>query len=256
MNPVRHLKELGQSPWLDYIQRGMLQDGTFARMMEEDGICGVTSNPTILAKAIAHEEYGEVIRRLKARCDTTSGLYEALVLEDIRLAADLLMPVYQESQRLDGYVSLEVSPELAWDTEETVSEAHRLWMAIDRPNSMIKVPATRPGLEAIRRLTALGININATLIFSPVRYAEVAQAWREGLWEREQQGLSLEGITSVASFFVSRQASLRSRERFWDIRVPKIDSIFDNSLVPRTSWSPGVPPQHRKLVAATHRSPI
>ena len=140
--------------------------------------------------------------RLKARCDTTTGLYEALVLEDIRLAADLLMPVYLESRRLNGYVSLEVSPELAWDTEATVSEAHRLWMAIDRPNSMIKVPATCPGLEAIRRLTALGININATLIFSPVRYAEVAQAWREGLWEREQQGLSLEGITSVASFFV------------------------------------------------------
>ena len=208
MNPVRRLRELGQSPWLDYIQRGMLLDGTFARMMDEDGICGVTSNPTILAKAIAHEEYAGIVRRLKSRSRNTLELYEALVLEDIRLAADLLLPVYQASRQLDGYVSLEVSPELAWDTEATVNEAHRLWMAIDRPNSMIKVPATRPGLEAIRRLTALGLNINATLIFSPERYAEVAQAWREGLWEREQQGLSIEGIASVASFFVSRIETL------------------------------------------------
>jgi len=211
MNPVKKLGELGQSPWLDYLQRGILLDGTLARMMREDNICGVTSNPTILSKAIAHQEYLALIRQLRGTSRSTLELYEALVLDDIRMAADALFPVHEASKGLDGHVSLEVSPDLAWDAEATVVEAQRLWQAIQRPNTMIKIPATRAGLEALRRLTALGLNINATLIFSPKRYTEVAQAWREGLWEREQQGLSITGITSVASFFVSRIETLADR---------------------------------------------
>ncbi len=212
MNPLLQLKQLGQSPWLDYIQRGMLLDGEFRRLLEEDGICGVTSNPTILAKAVLeHDDYRDAIARLRPRCADVTSLYEALVLEDIRMAADQLLPVYRASNRLDGYVSLEVSPDLAWDTQTTIHEAKRLWAAIDRPNAMIKVPATPAGLDAIRELTARGLNINATLIFSPRRYEEVATAWYQGMAERHSRGESVGHVASVASFFVSRIETLADR---------------------------------------------
>ncbi len=209
MNPLLQLKELGQSPWLDYIQRDLLTDGGLQRLIDEDGIAGVTSNPAIFAKAVTeHDDYDAVIAAARARGDRVEALYEQLVLDDIRAAADLLAPVHRDSGGRDGHVSLEVSPELAHDSATTVVEARRLWAAIDRPNAMIKVPATREGLAAIRELTALGININATLIFSPARYQEVAEAWGEGIAERQSAGLPVAGIASVASFFVSRIETL------------------------------------------------
>ncbi len=205
MNPVRRLKEFGQSPWLDDLRRGLFSGGRFERLMEEDGICGITSNPTILARAIVDsDEYREVVARLGSRFCKPEERYEALVFEEIRLAADRLMPAYRESDRLDGYVSLEISPHLAYDADLSIREAKRLWRAIDRPNLMIKIPATEPGLKAIRQLTICGINVNATLLFSPVRYVQVAEAWREGMAERVARGLPVEGKASVASFFVSR----------------------------------------------------
>ncbi len=205
MNPVCQLKRFGQSPWLDDLRRGMFTGGMFRRLMAEDGICGVTSNPAILANAILEsDDYGEAIAMLRARYREAERRYEALVVEDIRLAADALRPVYQQSRWVDGYVSLEVSPDLAYDAEASVREAERLWRAVGRPNLMIKIPATEPGLEAIRQLTVRGINVNATLIFSPLRYTRVAEAWREGMAERVARRMPVERMASVASFFVSR----------------------------------------------------
>jgi transaldolase len=209
VNPLLQLKALGQSPWLDYIQRAMLADGELQRLVNEDGICGVTSNPTILARAILeHDDYRAAIARLQPRCRDTIALYEAVAIEDIRMAADQLASVYERTNRLDGYVSLEVSPDLAYDSDTSIHEARRLWAAIDRPNVMIKIPATRPGLDAIRELIARGININATLIFSPSRYRDVATAWQEGLARRKAAGQAIEPVASVASFFVSRIETL------------------------------------------------
>ena len=212
MNPLQELKRFGQSPWLDDLRRGMFTGGWFRRLMEEDGICGLTSNPAILAKAILEtDDYREALRTLRTRYREPEARYEALVLEDIRLAADALEPVYRESHRLDGYVSLEISPDLAYDAETSVREAERLWRAVDRPNLMIKIPATTPGLDAIRELTRRGINVNATLLFSPLRYAQVAEAWRAGMAERVAAREPVEGMASVASFFVSRIDTLADR---------------------------------------------
>lgn len=237
MNPLLRLKALGQSPWLDYIQRGMLTGGELQRLMEEDGICGVTSNPTILAKAVLeHDDYRQAIEALRPRCADVVSLYEALALDDIRMAADQLLPVYRDSRRVDGYVSLEVSPDLAYDTDATVREARRLWAAIDRPNAMIKVPATRPGLAAIGELTALGLNINATLIFSPARYREVAAAWCQGMARRQARGEPVDGIGSVASFFVSR-----------------IETLADSLLEARAAQEPAALELRGKVAVATAR---
>lgn len=208
MNPVKKLLEFGQSPWLDYIERGLLQNG-FEQLIEEDGIRGVTSNPSILAKAvIEHDAYRDRIDQLRRHERSVEAIYEALAIEDIRMAADRLLPLYRQTERLDGYVSLEVSPDIAYDAETTIREAQRLWRAVDRPNLMIKVPATKPGLIAIRRLTSLGKNINATLIFSPARYMEVAEAWQAGLSERAAHGEDITQVASVASYFVSRIETL------------------------------------------------
>lgn len=211
-NPLQRLKQLGQSPWLDYIRRGMLRDGSLTRLIEEDAISGVTSNPSIFADAVLnHDDYAEAIELLKG--DVTSGLalYEALIFEDIRLAADQLYSVYKHSEGIDGYVSLEVSPDLAYDAEETIIEAERLWGVIDRPNLMIKIPATQQGLSAIRDVTALGINVNATLIFSPERYQQVANAWHDGIRQRLDMGEPVIGMASVASFFISRIDTLADK---------------------------------------------
>ena len=208
MNPVRQLLTFGQSPWLDYIQRALFTSGDFQRLIDEDGIRGVTSNPAILAKAVRHPEYREAIARLRPDAADTPSLYEALIREEIQLACDALRPVWEETEGVEGLVSLEVAPDLAWETEATIREALRLAALIDRPNLMIKVPATRPGLEAIRRLTAQGINVNATLIFSPGRYLEVARAWQAGMEERLRQDQPMHKPVSVASFFVSRIETL------------------------------------------------
>ena len=199
------VEELGQSLWLDYIDRGLLVNGGLEHLIRDDGISGITSNPAIFEKAISqHAEYDAEIARLARAGLDAKGIYETLAIEDVRLAADLLREVYESSCLRDGYVSFEVSPHLADDTEATVAEAKRLWDCVARPNLMIKVPATRAGLAAIRRLTAVGINVNATLIFGGSRYHEVAENYLAGLEDRLAQGGTLEQVASVASFFLSR----------------------------------------------------
>jgi transaldolase len=210
---MAHLKELraqGQSVWLDYISRGLLRNGDLKRMVEEDGICGVTSNPTIFEKAIAGSaDYDEALRELLAQGPhmDVNKLYEPLAIADIQHAADALRPVYEETGGDDGYVSLEVSPHLAHDTAATIAEARRLRNAVARDNLMIKVPATQAGLPAVEQLIAEGINVNITLMFSMAHYEAVARAYIKGL-ERAAKPAK---VASVASFFVSRVDTLVDR---------------------------------------------
>ena len=203
-NPLVALfEEHGQSVWLDFIERGMLADGGLERMIAEDGVRGVTSNPSIFKQAITGgDRYLPAMEAILAGDPGigTGTLYEMLAVEDIRAAADQLRPVYDASGGADGYVSLEVSPRLAHDTAGTVAEARRLWALVDRPNLMIKVPATAAGIPALEELVALGINVNATLMFSMEHYENVALAWIRGLARCERPG----EVASVASFFVSR----------------------------------------------------
>lgn len=204
-HPIRRTGEIGQSIWLDDIHRGLLASGRLQGLIEKDGLAGVTSNPAILEQAITHhDDYNEEITHLRRAGWDPRRLYEHIAVEDLRRAADLLRPLYRRSEGRDGLVSLEVSPEIANDTLETIREAQRLWQAFDRPNAMIKVPATRAGLPAIQQLIAGGINVNATLLFSPMRYRDVHEAYVSGLEVRLGQGLPVERIESVASFFVSR----------------------------------------------------
>ena len=205
-NPVSALQRFGQSVWLDDLQRSLFTSGKFGRLIAEDGLRGVTSNPSIFEKAIAGtNEYAVSLREIDGGTRMAPvELYEALAIRDIRTAADLLRPVYQATGQSDGYASLEVSPLLAYDTDATIKEARRLWQALGRDNVMIKVPATREGLPAIRQLTSEGINVNITLLFSVDRYEEVAQAYIDGLTIFANQGGDLARISSVASFFVSR----------------------------------------------------
>jgi len=204
-NPLRRLSAFGQSIWLDDIRRNWLADGTLARLIADDAVTGVTSNPAIFEKAIAgHHDYNNAIAGLVRQGRNALEIYEALVVEDVQRAAELLRGVYEETRGRDGYVSLEVSPRLAHDTAATIAEAQRLWARVARPNLMIKVPATDAGLPAIRELIASGINVNVTLLFSVARYHEVASAYLDGLDTRRQAGGPLAGVTSVASFFLSR----------------------------------------------------
>jgi transaldolase len=191
--------------WLDYIQRGLIENGGLERLIREDGLAGVTSNPAIFEKAITSgREYEAPIRELARRRLPAAALYETLTLEDIGRTADLFRPLYERTQGGDGFVSIEVSPHLARDTSATIAEAQRLWAALGRPNVMIKVPATRAGLPAIRALVAAGVNANVTLLFSVARYREVAEAWMAGLEDRARAGAPLGRVASVASFFLSR----------------------------------------------------
>ena len=203
MNPLREVQKHGQSIWFDYIRRRLITSGDLQRLVEQDGLRGVTSNPTIFEKAIAgSSDYDTAIRRRmsqEARADARS-LYETLAIEDVQMAADVLRPVYDRSEGADGFVSLEVSPHLARDTAGTIAEARRLRYALGRPNVMIKIPATPEGVAAIEALTAEGVNINVTLIFSMAQYETVAQAYLRGLARNAQP----ERVASVASFFVSR----------------------------------------------------
>jgi transaldolase/glucose-6-phosphate isomerase len=206
MNPLQALADFGQSVWLDYIRRSLVEGGGLAREIEEDGLRGMTSNPAIFEKAIAGSaEYDEQIQALLRERDRDAmALYEEVALRDIRRAADVLRPVYDRTGRRDGYVSLEVSPYLARDTRGTIDEARRLWRAVGRENVMIKVPATPEGVPAIRDLIAEGINVNVTLLFAIEAYERVADAYQAGLEARAARGGTLGGIASVASFFVSR----------------------------------------------------
>lgn len=204
-NPLRVLARLGQSLWLDDIRRVWLEDGTLAGLIADDALAGVTSNPAIFAKSIATgAEYEQEIATLASEGLAAGAIYETLALEDVRAAADLLFPVYEEQAGGDGFVSLEVSPHLADDTEATLQEARRLWRAFNRPNAMIKIPGTHAGLPAIQTLIAEGVNINVTLLFGLTRYREVVEAFLSGLEQRARTTESLAGVASVASFFVSR----------------------------------------------------
>lgn len=204
-NALTRLNGLGQSIWLDYIDRQILEDGTLAALIKADRLAGLTSNPAIFEKAIAHGgHYADSIARLRAQSVDRETLYQQLVLSDISQAADAFRPVYTASDSLDGYVSIEVSPLLARDTEATVAEARKLWKRLDRPNIMIKVPGTSEGLPAIRQLLTDGINVNVTLLFSVGRYLEVLGVYQEALEARRAAGQPLAKVASVASFFLSR----------------------------------------------------
>ena len=205
-NPLTRLHDFGQAVWLDFLARRFLAEGRLNKLIEQDGLTGVTSNPSIFERAIAGSaDYDSSLNEFEAQGDHgVMALYERLAIEDIQRAADALRPVYEATKRRDGYVSLEVSPYLAMDTQATIAEARRLWQAVGRDNLMIKVPGTKPGLPAIRRLIGEGININITLLFSQQVYEEVVEAYLAGLEHLDAQGGDPSKIASVASFFVSR----------------------------------------------------
>jgi transaldolase/glucose-6-phosphate isomerase len=205
-NPVKQLLAHGQSPWLDFIRRSFLAEGSLKKLVDEDGLGGVTSNPSIFEKAMGSgADYDTQFKELAAGgVHDANELYEDMAVDDIRHAADILRPVYDRTRGLDGFVSLEVSPYLALRTEETIAEARRLWKWVDRPNLMVKVPGTEQGAPSVRTLIEDGLNINVTLLFALSAYQAVAEAYLAGLEARLAKGLTLSGISSVASFFVSR----------------------------------------------------
>lgn len=209
-NPLKALLDYGQSVWLDYIRRDLLTSGELVRLVKEDGLRGMTSNPTIFEKAIAgSKDYAQQLKEVsKDKSLDAKGVFEKLAIQDIQGATDVLRGVYDESKKRDGYVSLEVSPTLAHKTQETLEEARRLWKAVGRPNLMIKVPGTEEGIPAFKQLISEGININVTLLFAQDVYLKVAWAYIEGLEARAKAGGDISGMASVASFFVSRIDSL------------------------------------------------
>ncbi len=209
-NPLVQLHNTqGQSPWYDNIDRSQLKAGELQRMLNEDGILGVTANPTIFEKSIsAGDAYDEQISQLISDGKNTNEIYEAVVIQDIRTVADLLRPIYDRTNGADGYVSLEVSPELANDTEGTISEAKRFWKMVERPNLMIKIPATPAGIPAIYEVLRSGINVNVTLIFSIESYRQVVDSYQRALEDMHSRGEDLSKVASVASFFVSRVDTL------------------------------------------------
>jgi transaldolase len=204
-NNSEKLYELGQSIWYDNIQRGLLKNGELAAMIAAGKIYGVTSNPSIFNKAISKsDDYDAELEALANAGKSAVEIFEALAVADIQAAADLFAPVYQATDGGDGYVSLEVNPDLAHDTQATCSEAKRLWKTVDRPNLMVKIPATQAGIPAIEQSVAEGLNINVTLIFSVERYVEVMEAYISGLERRVKAGKPIDRQASVASFFISR----------------------------------------------------
>lgn len=204
-NPLVQLHQLGQSIWLDDIGKKMLDDGSLARLIKEDAVAGVTSNPAILSHSITSDPlYGQAIKDLLPKVKSSMEIYEALAIDDLQRAADLFRPTYDREEGKDGFVSLEVSPHLAFDTEGSVKDARRLWGALNRPNAFIKIPGTQPGVAAIRQVIADGINVNVTLLFSPERYRAVANAYIDGLEQRVAAKKPIDRVASVASFFLSR----------------------------------------------------
>jgi transaldolase/glucose-6-phosphate isomerase len=204
-NPLKQLETLGQSVWLDYIRRDLIVSGDLRRLLEEDGLRGMTSNPAIFEKAIvASHDYDADIQNMAVQGKNAREIYEALSQRDVQSASDVFRPLYDRTDGGDGYVSLEVSPRLAHDTNGTIEEARRLWTALNRPNVFIKVPATTEGLPAIRQLIGEGINVNVTLLFGLPRYRQVVEAYLAGIEARTAQGKPVKHVASVASFFVSR----------------------------------------------------
>jgi transaldolase / glucose-6-phosphate isomerase len=209
VNPLKALLEFGQSPWMDYIRRDLLTSGGLKKMIQEDGLMGMTSNPTIFEKAITgSKDYADILESPEAKKLDAKGVYEKIAIRDVQDAADIFKGVYQQTKRRDGYVSLEVAPTLANDTQGTIDEARRLWKSVGRENVMIKVPGTREGLPAIRQLLEDGININITLLFAQSVYEQVAEIFIAALEARAKKGQDVSHIASVASFFVSRIDSL------------------------------------------------
>ncbi|GAC1641481.1 MAG: hypothetical protein NVS9B14_23120 [Candidatus Acidiferrum sp.] len=208
-NPLKGLLAYGQSPWLDFIRRNILLNGDLKKMINEDGLRGMTSNPAIFEKAItAGDDYNDIIKAADAKSSTAMALYERIAIRDVQDACDIFKPVHIETKGRDGYVSLEVSPNLAFDTQGTIDEARRLWKAVGRPNVMIKIPATPQGVPAIRQALEDGINVNITLLFAQSAYEQVAEAFLSALEARAVKGQDISHIASVASFFVSRIDSL------------------------------------------------
>jgi transaldolase / glucose-6-phosphate isomerase len=231
-NPVRAVQVFGQSVWLDTIQRSLITSGELRRLIEEDGLRGVTSNPAIFEKAISsRSEYADILEAPGAASMDPLALYETIAVRDIQDAADLLRPVYLETERRDGYVSLEVSPLLASDTAGTLAEARRLWARVGRENLMIKVPGTPEGIVAVRELIAEGINVNVTLLFGQEVYVQAAEAYLAGLEKRAARGGDLSTVAGVASFFVSRIDS-------------SIDAVLDAALAKAPD------PRDRRLLAS------
>jgi len=205
VNPLRALLEYGQSPWMDYVRRDLLTSGTLKKLIQEDGLMGMTSNPTIFEKAITgSKDYADILDSPEAKKLDAKGVYEKIAIRDVQDATDIFKPVYQQTKRRDGYVSLEVSPLLANDTQGSIDEARRLWKSVGRENVMIKIPGTEQGLPAIRTLLEEGININITLLFAQWVYEDVAEAFLQALEARAKKGQDISHIASVASFFVSR----------------------------------------------------
>ncbi len=238
-NPLMELKVLGQSVWLDDIDRGQLRSGLFGRLVDEDGLSGATGNPTIFEHSITHSStYDEQMQQLLREGKSAQEIYEVLAITDVRTVADLLRPTYDRTDGQDGFVSIEVSPYLAQDTERTLSEVRRFWETIDRPNLMVKIPSTPAGVPAIRQALAEGININITLIFSIENYRQVAEAYLSALEERLAVGKAINRIASVASFFVSR-----------------VDVLVDNLLEDKMK-AVGLRAQQQQLKALEGKSAI
>jgi transaldolase len=204
-NPLVQLGALGQSPWLDYITRDLLQSGELSRLIAQDGLRGMTTNPTIFEKAIGGtRQYDGDIRQASASGLDALATYEALAVADVQAACDQFLPLYEATNAADGFVSLEVSPGVAQDPRATVEEARRLWLAVERPNLMIKIPGTSAALPAVRICLGLGVNVNITLLFSVARYAEVLETYVQALEARARAGEPIDRVASVASFFISR----------------------------------------------------
>jgi len=234
MNRVEELGRAGQSVWLDFMQRSLLTTGALGKLIDQDGIRGLTSNPTIFEKAVAgSDDYDELFAALALERKTASQAYDALTLRDIRDAARIFRPVWESSAHRDGYCSLEVSPKLAHDTQGSIEEARRLWKALGAPNVMIKIPGTPQGVPAIEQCISEGININVTLLFSQEAYVTVAEAYLRGLERRAKAGLDVAELASVASFFVSRIDS-EVEKRVGKARAQGVDErrgqLFDGVL--------------------------
>ena len=205
MNNVKSIHDLGQSIWLDFFDRELMDSGKLQQLIDEDGLAGITSNPSIFEKAVSSSsDYDADIRKLSADQKSNEEIFFGFATEDIRRAADILKPVYDKANGTDGFVSLEVSPHLANDTEGTIKQARELWKTVDRKNVMIKIPGTKEGLAAIRKCISEGININVTLLFGLPRYREVTEAYISGLEDRLKNNQPIDQIESVASFFLSR----------------------------------------------------
>src|SRR5437660_642213 len=237
MNPLLELREAGQSVWLDFLRRGLITGGGLERLIEEDGLSGVTSNPSIFRKAISGStDYDQPVRALveKGTTDVREIFYD-IALEDIQMAADLFRPQFEESGSARGFVSFELEAAIAHDTDATIQKAQELFARIDRPNVMIKVPGTAEGVPAVEELTAAGVNVNITLLFSVERYVEVARAYIAGLEKRLAAGQPVDLPASVASFFVSRVDSAVDEDLAALLATIEEKVKASNASVPRPS---------------------